>query len=424
MLRRTLILMIVLYISAMSFADDSNGSSSFWSQFAEPEIHGFVEGRGGFRTRNDPDEKDSSIMETRLQVDVFTYNDWADFKFKGDVWYDGILGDTVFDTRELWMFTRPTDYMDIKIGRQILTWGTGDLLFLNDMFPKDWQSFFIGRDTEYLKAPSNAVKFSFFHDLANVDVVYTPQFDSDRHITGDYISYWDGNLARRSGRDKLVRTDKPNTWFKDDEIAMRIYKNINNYEYALYGYWGYWKSPGGQNASGIATFPRLNVYGASLRGQLGSGIVNAEIAYYQSTNDINGSNFLINNSEMRYLVGYTQELAKDFNAGIQYYIEQMLNYDNYTDALPAGSTQRDEFRHLLTLRLTQLMMNQNLRLSLFTYYSPTDRDTYMRPNINYKVTDDMAVEVGANLFYGKQPHTFFGQFENNSNIYTSVRYNF
>lgn len=424
MVNRALFLSAFIFLSQFCLAGDSNGSSAVFDQFAPLEINGFVDARAGLRTGNDPDEKDMSIMETRLQVDVFTYNDWADFKYKGDIWYDGILGEARYDTRELWMFARPTDFMDVKLGRQILTWGTGDLLFLNDMFPKDWQSFFIGRDTDYLKAPSNAVKFSFFHDFANVDVVYTPQFDSDRHITGDYISHWNGNLARRVGRDNLVVTDKPNRWFKDDEIALRIYKNINNYEYALYGYSGYWKSPGGQNVSGIATFPKLNVYGASVRGQLGDGIANAEIAYYQSADDRNGTNPLINNSEMRYLVGYTQEIAKDFNVGLQYYVEQMLRYDGYTGGLGANSPARDEYRHVLTLRLTQLMMNQNLRLSLFTYYSPTDRDTYIRPNVNYKVSDDMAVEAGANLFYGKQPNTFFGQFENNSNIYTAIRYNF
>jgi hypothetical protein len=74
--------------------------------------------------------------------------------------------------------------MDVKLGRQILTWGTGDLIFINDLFPKDWISFFIGRDTDYLKAPSDAIKVSLFGEQANLDIVYTPQFDSDRFIEG------------------------------------------------------------------------------------------------------------------------------------------------------------------------------------------------------------------------------------------------
>ena len=30
--------------------------------------------------------------------------------------------------------------------------------------------------------------------------------------------------------------------------------------------------------------------------------------------------------------------------------------------------------------------------------------------------------VGANLFFGREVFTFFGQFENNSNVYGSIRF--
>jgi hypothetical protein len=400
-----------------------NDESSGWFKWPI-EAHGFFEMRAGYRTQNDKYEKDMSIMESRFQLDLSSTTDWADFKLKGDFIGDGVTEEGDFDLREANVFTRPTDWMDVKVGRQILTWGTGDLIFINDMFPKDWNSFFIGRDTDYLKAPSDAAKVSLFNDAANLDIVYTPQFDSDRYIDGEYISYWNGNLGRHAGRDAIVHTDRPNRWFRDDEIAMRLYKNISNYEFALYGYNGFWKSPAGQTASGQALFPDLNVYGASVQGAVGKGIGNAEVGYYDSADDRSGKNPLINNSEMRYLVGYTQEIGTDFTAGMQYYIEQVLQYSQYKRVMPTTVAARDEYRQLLTLRLTKLLMNQNLRLSLFTYFSPTDKDSYLRPNVNYKVSDNLSMETGANVFFGDYPHTFFGQFEDNTNIYTAVRYSF
>ncbi len=409
---------------AEAVSDDGNASRSFLSNLPEVEIHGFYEMRAGYRLRNDKYEKDMSIMENRLQLDLSSYLDWADIKFKGDEFGDLVEEQADFDLREANIFTRPLDFMDLKIGRQVLTWGTGDLLFINDLFPKDWQSFFIGRDVEYLKAPSDAVKVSLFSDFANLDVVYTPQFDPDRFICGERISYWNSNLGRLAGKDAIIHTDKPSRWFRDFEIAARLYKNIKNYEFALYGYRGFWKSPGGQNpAMTQAIFPDLNVYGASVRGALGKGIANLEVGYYDSADDESGKNPLINNSEMRYLLGYTQEIGRDFTAGIQYYVEQMLNYSQYKRSLPAGPA-KDRDRHVLTLRLTKLLMSQNLRCSLFTYYSPTDKDVYMRPNIHYKVSDNLAIEAGANIFFGDYPHTFFGQFQNDTNIYTALRYSF
>ena len=386
-------------------------------------VHGFYEVRGGYRTRKDRYEKDMSLMETRLQVDVDAFTDWGDIKVKGDVYGDLVDEQGHFELREANVFLRPGDAIDLKIGRQILTWGTGDLIFINDLFPKDWQAFFIGRDTEYLKAPSDAAKISVFDDLVNVDFVYTPQFDRDRHPTGERLSHWDANVQRFAGQDRIVHTDTPDRWFRDDEFAVRLYKNVENVELAAYGYWGYWKSPAGQIATGSAVFPDLNVYGASVRGPVGKGIGNVEIGYYDSDDDPGGDNGLIDNSQLRFLVGYTQEIAKDFTAGAQYYVEHMMDYSAYRANLPAGRA-RDQNRHVVTLRLTRLMMNQNLRFSVFTYYSPSDEDVYMRPNLHYKATDNLALELGANIFFGDEPHTFFAQFQNNTNIYTAVRYTF
>ncbi len=130
------------------------------------------------------------------------------------------------------------------------------------------------------------------------------------------------------------------------------------------------------------------------------------------------------NSELRFLIGYEQEIAKDFIAGAQYYLEYMMDYDDYRRTLPPGVPAKDEDRHVLTLRLTKLMMNQNLNLSLFTFYSPSDEDGYLRPNVHYKVDDHWSVEVGGNFFLGEENHTFFGQFDDNTNVYTGIRYSF
>ena len=304
----TLVLSFVMILAIAPVCAAEGKKNAFLKSFSPLEGHGFIELRGGTRTQDDPNAKDISVMETRLQADLYTYTDWAEFKFKGDVWADGVTEKGDGDVREAWFFSRPSDFLDLKVGRQVLTWGTGDLVFLNDLFPKDWQSYFIGRDSEYLKAPSDAAKISLFNEIANIDLVYTPQFDPDRYVTGEYISYWDAAASSHAGQDDIIHADTPDRWFEDDELAVRLYRNIGNYELALYGYWGFWKRPGGQTASGTAIFPALNVYGASIRGQVAGGIGNLELAYYDSADDGDGSDPLIDNSEMRYLIGYSRDL--------------------------------------------------------------------------------------------------------------------
>ncbi len=406
-----------------------------WPEEPWLDITGFWEVRAGYRLQNDAHEKEASIGETRVQLEMEKL--WNGFMFSvtTDLLYDWVSenhtvnldeGKGFLDLREASVAYSPFEFLDMKLGRQILTWGTGDLLFINDLFPKDWQAFFIGRDTEYLKAPSDALKTSFYTDLTNVDVVYTPEFDSDRFITGDRLSYWYG--GRIVGNDSIIRPDRPDDAFKNDEWALRVSRNVGGYELAGYGYWGYWKSPAGFDmSSGHYTFPKLNVYGASMRGQVGQGIGNIEVGYYDSREDASGHDPLVSNSQMRYLVGYEQDLpevAADFTVGVQYYVEQTLDYGDYRDSLSPGSKAVEEYRQLMTFRISKLYWNQNLTCSLFTYFSPSDRDVYMRPSVNYKVNDALAVEVGANVFWGDHPYTFFGQFEDNTNAYAAIRYSF
>ncbi len=144
-------LVICVFLSLPVTAQEDN-ASDLNSLFSNIDVHGFYEIRSGYRTRKDKHEKDMSIMEQRLQIDLSSYLDWADFKVKGDIIGDLVEEQADFDLREAYIFTSPYDFMDLKVGRQTLTWGTGDLVFINDLFGKDWQSFFIGRGTEYLKA--------------------------------------------------------------------------------------------------------------------------------------------------------------------------------------------------------------------------------------------------------------------------------
>jgi hypothetical protein len=72
-------------IEQMALAEEDETTSSFLSDL-DYELHGFYEIRSGYRTRKDHYEKDMSIMETRLQLDLASYIDWADLKVKAMCW--------------------------------------------------------------------------------------------------------------------------------------------------------------------------------------------------------------------------------------------------------------------------------------------------------------------------------------------------
>ncbi|WP_269524806.1 hypothetical protein [Coraliomargarita parva] len=393
------------------------------------DLNGFAELRAGAWTQENPVEPEASLAELRWQLDLSAHykstSGQATVDLIGDAFSDERSidlrrGKGWMDVRELWISSPLSDRIDLKAGRQVNTWGTGDYLFINDLFPKDWQSFLLGRDDEYLKAPGNALRLNYYSEPANLDIVYTPRFAPDRYISGERLSYYSDATGVIGGEDQEVRTELPDS----GEIAARLHRLIGSTEVALYAYHGYWKSPAGQNTKGKAIFPRLTVGGASALKPIAGGIAKAEFGYYYSGDDSGGDDPLIRNSEYRFLVGYEHELASELTGSFQWYVEHMDHYDDYLDTLPEGAAARDETRHLLTVQLTKLLMMQDLRLSIFVFYSPTDEDTYLRPNLLYKINDQWQSTVGANVFFGEHKHTFFGQFENNTNVYFSLRRSF
>ena len=110
------------------------------------EVGGFWETRFGWRTQHDAHEKQESLGETRLHIEIEEYLRTTRFRVTSDFIYDPVAADYVprfergrgwIDLREANVTFTPLDFMDVRAGRQTLTWGTGDLIFLNDLFPKD-----------------------------------------------------------------------------------------------------------------------------------------------------------------------------------------------------------------------------------------------------------------------------------------------
>ncbi len=420
-----------------SAPDQPSSEQTGWQ--LPPGLGGFWEVRGGARVKDDPHQDDFSLAEARLQLrygraltDLLPR---GRFQVTGDLIFDTLddnrgsvdleRGQGWLDLRELWLSLTPLNFLDVKAGRQVLTWGTGNLIFLNDLFPKDYQSFFLGRHLEYLKAPSDAVKASFYSDPVNLDVVYTPRFDADRYVSGERLSFFDPAAGRMRGEANPLQVQRPDTHFEDDEIALRLYRTIGAWEVAAYGYDGFWKSPSGTDRqTGRRIFPPLAGVGASVRGAVGPGIGNLETVWYHSKDDPDGNDPFVENSQLRFLAGYEMEVVTDLTMGVQYYLERMLDYDAYLGSLPPGMAVREENRQWLTLDLTQELMAQNqLVVGLFVIYATATGDAYLRPKFTYDHTDRWQFQLGANLFYGERT-AFFGQFEQNSNVYAATRFSF
>jgi len=396
---------------------ETEGEASTWS--------GFIEAGLGSRFNEDPLlSARGTLQELRLRAEA----EWLPGKlvvgFKGDAGYDGIE-DTIYgELRDLTVAFTIGDSTDVKIGRQVQTWGTGDLVFLNDLFPKDFVSFFAGRDDEYLKAPGDAVRLTHYSDSLNVDLVWTPVFEPDVYLTGERFSFFSPVAGGSVAPMPRLTAVTPRESIGNGEIALRVFRNIEGREYALYAYRGYFKQPNALTVLLEPTFAPMSAVGGSLRRQAGPGLFNAEVSWYMSRDDSDGSNPRIPNDQFRFLSGYEWELWPNFNVGIQYYMELTFDHDDLIENSLQPAFEPDEYRHVLTNRLTYRTGRDRYTWSLFTFYSPSDDDFYLRPAFTWRYSDQWSFMAGANIFGGEHDHTFFNQLQDGSHAYLRLRYNY
>jgi hypothetical protein len=415
--------------------EEGGGSASGAKAFAF-ELGGFVEALTAPRVvRSNASADEFVANEARFRLNLDATHEIASARFRGDVFADAVARRIWFDIRDASIFVRGGNWFNARVGRQVLTWGTGDFLFLNDLFPKDFNSFFIGRADEYLKAPSNSVITTFTVKKVGLDLVWTPIFEPDRFIDGERLSFFNPLVGEIIGdRSPLTPIDPfvPEQRLRNGTLHGRLYGTAGAVELAAYGYVGYWMQPNALLLTDPAdpstieglTYARLAVYGASVRTPLLGGLFNVEAAFYDSFKDWEGTDPTIPNSQFRGLVGYERELFPKFQMGLQYYLEYTFKYDALIRESFWPQFEPNEIRHLLTLRLTQLLVMDRLELSLFVFFSPDELDTYIRPRITYKIIDALAVIVGANLMFGRDDYTFFGQLKENTNVYARLRYSF
>lgn len=394
------------------------------------QFHGFLLGEATLRTTGQRPAGgiggDFVLGETRMRINVTgaTNSGAGFFQFKGDLFYDAVTNRFDVDIREGYA-GYSAGPLDLRVGRQIITWGVGDLFFINDVFPKDWESFFSGRPMEYLKLGVDGVRLQYSPSAVSVDVVVVPFFTPDTFPSPRRFFVYDPFPRTLRSRKREPASTAGNT-----EVAVRVSRQVAGFDLSLQAYRGFLRSPSAHlddsEAPGLVTrfYPRLQVYGAYAQRSLGAGVLSLEAGYYDSREDPRGDNPEIPNSQWRTLAGYQYQPWKGSTLGVQFYSETMEDYGAYRSALPPGAPVQNRFWGVVSLRFTQFLRYQSWRLSVFAARSPTAKEYFLQPEIQRRINDRLSVTLGANVFGGKSETTFFGQFQKDDNVYLGLRFDF
>lgn len=428
-------LLVPGYAQEDDFAEfeEENKSSSplgiVFSGFLEIEQGRNITGKGPLRSNGN--SLDWIMANRRFRLEAVKTTDRGGIYAKIDFNRDEVTGKTELDIRELRLQYRLFDWLDLSIGRQVSTWGVADMLFINDLFPKNWNANFSGREMEYMKDSSTSFRATSYFGGFILDLVYHPRFTADTTPAGIYFSVFDpnsGGLTGNPGGDSVSNMVKPASG-GNDEVAISLKKKIGNLEFALYGYRGFFKNPKGvamESGSLRPYYPELSVLGASVEGQVGPGIFSSEIGYYDSREDRDGTNPMIENSLFKFLLGYRIDLNANLSAGVQWYREIMSDYSAYEQSVGYNPYRKKKNHDTFTVRLTYKAMQDTLFANLFTYIRPQDKDSFTRIDITKKINDNFSVTAGISIFTGKENYSDreFGMLRHDDNIFVRLRYSF
>lgn len=396
----------------------------------EVPVHGFVQAASTYRlirpepcppTQRTACDERFLLGDGRVRLELEPRGDRWGLVAKGELILDAVGRAVDGDLREAYL-DLALAVLDLRLGRQVITWGVGDLIFITDVFPKDWVAFVSGLPLEYLKKGVDAASLTGHGWGTSAQLVLVPRFRSDTvPEAGGRLRFHDptADIGDR-------RTDEPAPSLEHTEVGLRLFRNLLGWDVSLYGYRGFFHAPAGEVEPGPRLrlfFPPLSVYGLSGQGAALGGVVSLETGYYDSRADRSGRNPAIENSSIRWLGGYQREVLPDLTVSGQYAVQIMEDHAAFARTRPPGTADRPLARHVVTLRLTWLLRHQTLRLGLFALASPNEGDWYLAPEARYQVTDALSATVGLNLFGGPR-QTEFGQFGDNSNLYVVVRYAF
>lgn len=390
---------------------------------AKVNLHGFVQGNYAVNTTSaNPDGDSFKWAEERLQLKLDAAHDSLQLFVKADTWHDHLDDKADVELREGYIDYAASRW-DVRVGRQVLTWGVGDLVFINDIFPKDYEAFFSGRPLEYLKKGIDGLRLGAYPDFASLELVLIPFFEPNNYPESGRFWLFDP-LPAITARTTL----EPDQALDNGEIAVRAYRRLNDFDAALYAYRGFSRQPAMVPDSPVAPqsltsiYPDLAVYGASLQGSAMGGVVSLEAGYYDSLDDSDGADPMVPNSQVRLLVGYQRQLWEEGTLGLQYYTEIMRDYDAYSRTMPPGFPLEREAHGYVSVRFTQFFRNQTLKFSWFSFVSPDEGDFLLNPEITYNFTDHVWAAVGAMVFGGGDDWSRFGQLDENDHGYVQIRY--
>lgn len=357
-----------------------------------------------------------STLVQEAQVEVLhelRFSDRLGTTARLDAVHDEAVSHSEVIVREAFVDWAASPALEVKAGRQVITWGVSDYLYVNDLFPKNYDSFFTGGGFDRVKEPVDAVKvLAHAGTVATELVLARPK--ADTLPAPERFSA----TAPSSSALEDEASDRP-------DLAAKVSTRWASWDVAAHAARFESREPRLFMAGTRLRFdrPRTQHLGLSATGNLASGLGWAEAAVRrvaQERDTVVDRYFL--GSAAKLIVGYSREVAADLTASAQLQLEGATRRGRYVESLVPGIRPLRRVTSTLHLRMQGRWSNQTASAGAQAFLG-SEGDSHFNPFFAWSPADGWNLEGGANLFNGR-PDTRYGAFRNDSNAYVLGRYSF
>ena len=370
--------------------------------------------------------------ELLLKLDVKPAADWRAFA-SGMAGYDfayGINGrdnytDAVLDEcesemelRELYLQGSLARQWDIKVGRQIVVWGTSDNIRVVDAInPLDLREPGI-TDIEDLRLPVTLTKLDYYRGPFNLSgmAIHEVRFNRTPPYGSDFYPY-----AQPPPIEETPGSNLSNTQFAIALTGIFSGWDIGIYWADLYSTDTYVETPPpGSPLPMHQKHARVKMLGASLNVALGNWLIKGEVAWFDRLKFTNAPHQTY--SRLDVMAGVEYSGFEDTQITLEIADRHLFDYDSELKQDPDGCNANQ--LHWV-VRIDSYFMNDTLTLTLLVsaFGEKWQDGAYQRLSAEYEITDAFVIDGGV-VFYQSGNLPAFKNVGDNDRLFLEIKYSF
>lgn len=336
-----------------------------------------------------------AIMQETFDLSIEYYGDNTALLVNPYMNYD-LDKNLTIDLREAYIDLY-LDNSDIRVGKQQIIWGKADGVFITDVVsPKNLEEFLLP-DFYEIRLGVTALKTDYYVNDSTFEFIWIPIFTPNKMPDKDSI--WNSK-----GFDYSTSSDNIDASLKNSEIFGRYSTYSSDIDFELMGGYMYNDEP---SPAGVGTFThyRNGIIGGSLSTSINDFIIRSEGAWYIYKQSLEMD-------YLHYMVGIDYKF-NEWNLSTQF-IQKVYLYD--------VTAPKNKWNNTVTFMANKEFLDNTLLFEFFTYLEFNDLNALVKPKITYDFSDDINILLGANIFFGDSGT--FGQFSDNSMIYSKIKLSF